>query len=90
MRDQPERQRRAKKNYLPRVANGSAIAAFALSEPDAGSDVAALACAATVNGDHVVLNGEKKPGSSTAVSPTFTWCLRAAAKQKVRAEFQPS
>lgn len=48
-----------KQNYLPRVANGSAIAAFALSEPDAGSDVAAMACEATADGDHVVLNGEK-------------------------------
>jgi acyl-CoA dehydrogenase len=48
-----------KQNYLPRVASGSAIAAFALSEPDAGSDVAAMACEATVDGDHVVLNGEK-------------------------------
>ncbi len=45
--------------YLPRVARGDAIAAFALSEPDAGSDVAALQCAATVDGDQVVLNGEK-------------------------------
>jgi acyl-CoA dehydrogenase len=48
-----------KQNYLPRVANGSAIAAFALSEPDAGSDVAAMACEAKVEGDHVILNGEK-------------------------------
>lgn len=45
--------------YLPLVARGEAIAAFALSEPDAGSDVAALQCAATVDGDQVVLNGEK-------------------------------
>ena len=48
-----------KQNYLSRVANGSAIAAFALSEPDAGSDVAAMSCAAEVVGDSVVLNGEK-------------------------------
>jgi len=46
-------------HYLPRVARGDAIAAFALSEPDAGSDVAAMACEARVEGDHVVLNGEK-------------------------------
>lgn len=46
-------------HYLPRVARGEAIAAFALSEPDAGSDVAALQCAATVHADHVLLNGEK-------------------------------
>jgi len=45
--------------YLPRVARGEAIAAFALSEPEAGSDVAALACAARADGDHYVLDGEK-------------------------------
>jgi len=45
--------------YLPRVARGEAIAAFALSEPEAGSDVAAMACAARADGDHVVLDGEK-------------------------------
>ncbi|MGC7518116.1 acyl-CoA dehydrogenase family protein, partial [Pandoraea pneumonica] len=48
-----------KQRYLPRVASGEAIAAFALSEPDAGSDVAAMACSATLDGDHYVLNGEK-------------------------------
>ena len=48
-----------KQRYLTRVAQGEAIAAFALSEPDAGSDVAALACEARVEGDTVVLNGEK-------------------------------
>jgi len=45
--------------YLPRVARGEAIAAFALSEPHAGSDVAAMQCAAVLDGDHYVLNGEK-------------------------------
>ena len=48
-----------KSRYLPRVASGEAIAAFALSEPDAGSDVAAMACAARIDGDHAVLDGEK-------------------------------
>ena len=48
-----------KQRYLPRVASGEAIAAFALSEPNAGSDVAAMACAATPDGDDYVLNGEK-------------------------------
>jgi acyl-CoA dehydrogenase len=48
-----------KAHYLPRVAAGTAIAAFALSEPDAGSDVAAMACEARIEGDSVVLNGEK-------------------------------
>ena len=48
-----------KRAYLPRVAAGEAIAAFALSEPDAGSDVAALQCSARIEGDHAVLNGSK-------------------------------
>jgi acyl-CoA dehydrogenase len=44
---------------LPRVARGDAIAAFALSEPEAGSDVAAMQCTAIVQGDHALLKGEK-------------------------------
>lgn len=55
-----EAQRQA---YLPRVAAGSAIAAFALSEPQAGSDVAAMQCAARRDGAgedaDYVLDGEK-------------------------------
>lgn len=46
-------------NYLPKVANGRAIAAFALSEPEAGSDVAAIQCEAKLIGEHYVLDGEK-------------------------------
>lgn len=45
--------------YLPYVANGTEVAAFALSEPEAGSDAAALTLTATIDGDHYVLNGEK-------------------------------
>ena len=45
--------------YLPKVAAGEWLAAFALSEPEAGSDVAAMRCAATAEGDGYVLNGEK-------------------------------
>ena len=48
-----------KQRYLGRVARGDAIAAFALSEPEAGSDVAAMSCAARIDGDHIVLDGEK-------------------------------
>lgn len=48
-----------KRRYLPRVAEGSAIAAFAISEPDAGSDVAALQCRAASDGDAYVIDGVK-------------------------------
>ncbi|MNS91358.1 Acyl-CoA dehydrogenase [compost metagenome] len=47
--------------YLPRVARGEAIAAFALSEPEAGSDVAAMQCSARLSedGKHYVIDGAK-------------------------------
>jgi len=48
-----------KARYLPGVSSGSAIAAFALSEVDAGSDVAALQCQAVLDRDGYVVDGEK-------------------------------
>jgi acyl-CoA dehydrogenase len=48
-----------KRSFLPRVAAGSVIAAFALSEPDAGSDVAAVATTAVRDGDSWRLDGTK-------------------------------
>jgi acyl-CoA dehydrogenase len=51
----PEQQAR----YLPAVARGEKISAFALSEPDAGSDVAAMATRATQTVSGWMLNGSK-------------------------------
>ena len=48
-----------KKQYLPKAAAGEAIAAFALSEPDAGSDVQAIGTLAKNKGDTWVLDGTK-------------------------------
>jgi acyl-CoA dehydrogenase len=48
-----------KRSFLPRVAAGSAIAAFALSEPEAGSDAAAIATTAARQGDSWCLDGTK-------------------------------
>jgi acyl-CoA dehydrogenase len=49
-----------KQRYLPRVRDGKAIAAFALSEPEAGSDVAAMATTAAPDGNsHVRIDGTK-------------------------------
>ena len=45
--------------WLPRVAAGTSIAAFALSEPAAGSDVAAMETTARLDGPQYVLNGQK-------------------------------
>ena len=51
----PQQQR----SYLPAVARGQKIAAFALSEPEAGSDVAAMGTSATPHADAWELNGSK-------------------------------
>jgi acyl-CoA dehydrogenase len=48
-----------KARYLPKVAAGEAIAAFALTEPEAGSDVAAMALSARRADGHYILDGEK-------------------------------
>ncbi|HSV44794.1 MAG TPA: acyl-CoA dehydrogenase family protein [Ramlibacter sp.] len=57
--------------WLPRVARGHAIAAFALSEPEAGSDVAALQCAARAEGDSYVLDGEKTWISNGGIADVY-------------------
>jgi acyl-CoA dehydrogenase len=48
-----------REKYLPHVMRGERIAAFALSEPQAGSDVGAIATTARRDGDHYVLDGTK-------------------------------
>ncbi|MBC7941564.1 MAG: acyl-CoA dehydrogenase family protein [Chitinophagaceae bacterium] len=66
-----------KKRYLPRVASGAAIAAFALSEPEAGSDVAAIACSARIDGDHAVLDGEKTWISNGGIADFYVVFVRS-------------
>jgi alkylation response protein AidB-like acyl-CoA dehydrogenase len=48
-----------KNKFLPRLASGETLSAFALTEPNAGSDLTALRTTATLEGDHYVINGEK-------------------------------
>jgi acyl-CoA dehydrogenase len=48
-----------KQKYLTRIASGQWTAAFALTEPDAGSDASNIDASAVLEGDHWVLNGSK-------------------------------
>lgn len=48
------------KQYLPAMATGELLAAFCLTEPDAGSDASNIRTSATLNGDHYLLNGTKQ------------------------------
>jgi len=60
-----------KANYLTRVANGAAIAAFAITEPEAGSDVASLQTVAVRRGGQFVLNGTKRFISNAGVADFY-------------------
>lgn len=48
-----------KKKYGPRIASGQSLAAYALTEPGAGSDAASMRTTAVRNGNHYVINGSK-------------------------------
>jgi alkylation response protein AidB-like acyl-CoA dehydrogenase len=48
-----------RQRWLPGLASGALLGAFALSEPDSGSDAAAMLSTARLDGDHYVLNGTK-------------------------------
>lgn len=61
-----------KARYLPGVASGDTIAAFALSEKKAGSDVSAIATSAERDGDHYILNGEKTWISNAGIADFYT------------------
>lgn len=58
--------------YLNAVATGDKIAAFSLSEPEAGSDVAAMSCSAQADGDQWVLNGTKTWISNAGIADFYT------------------
>ena len=61
-----------KERYLPPVARGESIAAFALTEPQAGSDVISMTTEAVPDGDDWVLNGRKKFISQAGDASTYT------------------
>jgi acyl-CoA dehydrogenase len=60
-----------KQVYLPKVATGESIAAFAISEPDAGSDVAAMRSTARRDGDGFVLDGQKTWISNAGIADHY-------------------
>ncbi|MBL8116726.1 MAG: acyl-CoA dehydrogenase family protein [Anaerolineae bacterium] len=66
-----------KQTYLPKVAEGEWIAAFALSEPEAGSDVAAMTTTATLEGDTYILNGCKTWISNGGIADFYTVFARS-------------
>jgi acyl-CoA dehydrogenase len=61
---------------LPKVRSGEWLAAFALSEKEAGSDVAAMTCAARADGESYILDGEKTWISNGGIADVYTLFAR--------------
>src|SRR5690242_5137220 len=61
-----------KQHYLPPVARGEAMFSYALSEPEAGSDAAAMTTRAVRNGENYLLNGTKRWITNAGVSQYYT------------------
>ena len=67
--------------WLGRAAGGKAIAAFALTEPDAGSDVAAIQTSAQLDGDAYVINGRKRFISNAGIADFYTVFARTGTRE---------
>jgi len=65
-----------KQRYLPRLASGEFTGAFALTEPDAGSDATALRTTARRDGDHYILDGRKCFITNAPIADLFTVMAR--------------
>lgn len=65
-----------KQAYLPRLATGELVASFCLTEPDSGSDAAALRTRAVRDGDSYVLNGTKRFITNAPTAGIFTVMAR--------------
>ena len=72
--------------WLTRAAEGRAIAAFALTEPEAGSDVAAVKTTATRDGDTWIINGTKRFISNAGIADFYTVFARTGTQTGGRAE----
>ncbi|MGH9902730.1 MAG: acyl-CoA dehydrogenase family protein, partial [Pyrinomonadaceae bacterium] len=72
--------------WIGRAANGRAVAAFALTEPEAGSDVLSIRTTARREGDSYVINGRKCFISNAGVADFYTVFARTGARADGRAE----
>ena len=72
--------------WLARAAIGKAIAAFALTEPEAGSDVAALKTTARQDDDSYIIDGHKRFISNAGVADFYTVFARTGTREDGRAE----
>lgn len=73
-----------KQRYLSKVASGEAIAAFAITEPEAGSDAAALSTTAVLTGEQYALNGTKRFISNAGIADFYVVFASTAPEKKAK------
>ena len=71
--------------WLARAANGKSIAAFALTEPEAGSDVAAIQTTARRDGETYVIDGRKRFISNAGIADFYTVFAKTGTREDGRA-----
>ncbi len=74
--------REQKEHWLPALVAGEKLAAFALTEPEAGSDAANVQTTATPEGDVFVLNGEKRYITNAGIAQVWTVMARTPVPNK--------
>ena len=77
-----------KQRWLPDLLAGRALGAFALTEPESGSDAGALQTSASLDGDSWVINGAKQfiTNSGTEITSVITVTARTGTRDKGKAE----
>ena len=73
-----------RERFLPDIASGEKTIAFALTEPDAGSDASAIRTSAVRQGDNFVLNGRKMFITNGAIAELFTVLAVTDSQKKAR------
>ena len=72
---------RVKQKYLRALAGGEIIGAYALTEPNAGSDAASIKCKAEDKGDHFIINGSKIFITNGGVATTYCTFVKSDSSQ---------
>lgn len=71
-----------KQHYLPKLASGELVGAFALTEPDVGSDAGSVRTSARLDGDHYVINGTKRFITNAPGAGLFTLMARTGIREE--------
>lgn len=76
-----------KQKWLPRIAKGELLGSITMTEPYAGSDIAAIESTAVLNGDHYIINGKKRFQTGAAAADLYMCYFLTSDKPADRANY---